>query len=284
MGNIKILTFGQRKKFLCPYTTPNILHRHSAWEFVIFEQGLSVNTVNGMNYDSVGCGDVFLLGPMHEHAIKFLTEPHRHWDIYVEDDDMQNLCAFMDERLYPLACKEKPIYFKLEPQLIASLVKEFEGLYVFNFLENAESDSADFSMRSVSRGIVCFLLSKYIESTLTLQTHTPDWFREFLQKLQKPEVFSQRLNKIISDYNYSYPQFMRLFKKYTGKTMIEYITELRMDYATELLVSTDKTETEIASLVGYDSFCFFINRFKTKFGTTPRKYKQQLLDQRARER
>lgn len=117
-----------------------------------------------------------------------------------------------------------------------------------------------------------------------MQTHTPSWFREFLQKLQKPEIFSQRLNKIISEYNYSYPQFMRLFKKYTGKTMIDYITELRMDYAADLLVSTDKTEMEVASFVGYDSFCFFINRFKSKFGVTPRKYKSRMLAQHPHDR
>ena len=274
-----IRTFGPRKNFLAHFNTPNPLHRHTSWEFIIFEQGLSVNIVNEKKYEPVGCGDVFFLGPMHIHGIQFLSEPHGHWDLYISDADLRQLCAFIDDGLYERACDPlNPICFKLNPQLLASLVKEFRNMSIFNSFENIIEKNMSTSLQAASRGLAGFLLSMYIESSFASEIHIPIWFQNFLQDLQKPEIFSQRLNKIISGYNYSYPQFIRLFKKYTGRKMIDYITELRMNYAAELLVSTDKTEIEIASLVGYDSFCFFINRFKAKFGITPRKYKIENLE------
>lgn len=268
----------KKNSILCPYTTPNFTHRHVKWEFVIFEQGLCVNTVNDLQYDSVSCGDIFLLGPMHLHAIRFLSEPHRHWDLYLSDAELKKQCDCLNEKLYEYACnKEKPLHFKLDPQQMTPLINEFEGLYILNSLKNPNETDAVSSISAIGRGIAGFLLAKYIESTLMRQIHPPLWFREILQNLRRPEIFSQRLNEIISVYNYSYPQFTRIFKKYTGKKMIDYVTELRMDYAAELLMTTDKTELEISSLVGYDSFCFFINRFKQKFGTTPRKYRHKIF-------
>lgn len=262
---------------LCPYTTPNFPHRHLEWEFVVFDQGLSVNTVNENDYSPVGSGDIFVLGPMHRHAIRFLSEPHKHWDLYMNDADFKRQCAVLDDALYEQACsRDNPIHFKLTSQQATSLIEDFENLDILNALRRAKDDPTP-SMSAIGRGLAGFLLAKYLESKLMLEIHTPQWFREFLYELRRPEVFSLRLNEIISGYNYSYPQFIRIFKKYTGKKMIEYVTELRMDYAADLLVSTDKTEMEIASLIGYDSFCFFLNRFKQKYGVTPRKYRQLLL-------
>ena len=66
--------------------------------------------------------------------------------------------------------------------------------------------------------------------------------------------------------------FHNLFKKYTGKTLREYIEEQRIKKSTELLVSTDMTLASIAYACGFSSQSYFSYAFKRKTNMTPREY------------
>lgn len=66
---------------------------------------------------------------------------------------------------------------------------------------------------------------------------------------------------------------MRLFKAKMDKSIIEYITDLRIDRAKELLVKTDQTIMKIADAVGYSNYSYFTRLFKKKIGLTPNKYR-----------
>ena len=66
--------------------------------------------------------------------------------------------------------------------------------------------------------------------------------------------------------------FHNLFKKYTGKTLREYIEEQRIKKSTELLVSTDMTLASIAYACGFSSQSYFSYAFKRKTDMTPREY------------
>ena len=46
--------------------------------------------------------------------------------------------------------------------------------------------------------------------------------------------------------NYSEYYFMKLFRQYTGKTLVEYINDFRMEKAKYLLTHSDAPVTEIA--------------------------------------
>lgn len=55
----------------------------------------------------------------------------------------------------------------------------------------------------------------------------------------------------------------------TGMTVGNYITELKIEKAQELLYSTDMSVSEIASAVGIPDFNYFSRVFKKKVGSTP---------------
>lgn len=82
------------------YTTPNPLHTHVKWEVLIFEKGVSRNIVNGVTFDNMTRGDVFVLGPNHPHIIEFVEEPHGHWDIYCTQEEMKTICCSFDGNFY----------------------------------------------------------------------------------------------------------------------------------------------------------------------------------------
>ncbi|UXR37938.1 AraC family transcriptional regulator [Staphylococcus simulans] len=68
----------------------------------------------------------------------------------------------------------------------------------------------------------------------------------------------------------------RIFKQEVGVTLKEYINNFRITRARELLVITDHSYTEIAQLVGYESYNSFYKVFKQKTGDTPSVYRENL--------
>lgn len=66
--------------------------------------------------------------------------------------------------------------------------------------------------------------------------------------------------------------FHKLFKATTGVTLREYIEEQRIKKAIDLLISTDKTLTQIAYECGFSSQAYFSCVFKRKMKLTPREY------------
>lgn len=66
--------------------------------------------------------------------------------------------------------------------------------------------------------------------------------------------------------------YSRLFKKYTGLSPIEYLTQLRVDRAKELLVISDYRLKGIAQSVGYGDEFYFSRIFKKVVGQSPREF------------
>ncbi|WP_028611551.1 response regulator transcription factor [Paenibacillus harenae] len=66
----------------------------------------------------------------------------------------------------------------------------------------------------------------------------------------------------------------QLFKKKLGKTFSEYVTELRIKEACELLMCTELSVEEIATNVGYIDYYYFNKVFKKQCGITPAKFRK----------
>ena len=67
--------------------------------------------------------------------------------------------------------------------------------------------------------------------------------------------------------------FCRCFRAVVHRSPIEYLNHYRIECASGLLLSTDKTIAEIAQLCGYNDSSFFIKQFRRYKNTTPRRYK-----------
>lgn len=76
----------------------------------------------------------------------------------------------------------------------------------------------------------------------------------------------------------------RIFRTNTGKTLIEYLTSLRIDKAKMLLLNTDIPVADVSDYVGIGSRQYFHAVFKKKTGLTPIEYRRthnkQLYDVR----
>ena len=63
--------------------------------------------------------------------------------------------------------------------------------------------------------------------------------------------------------------FADRFRTLVGQPPLQYVTEIRMQKATQLLESTDVPVKRIASLVGYESVSAFSSAYKRRFGCPP---------------
>lgn len=72
--------------------------------------------------------------------------------------------------------------------------------------------------------------------------------------------------------NFSQTYLCAFFKKNTGKTLNEYITEIRMEKAKELLKDCKLKLYEVANCLGYTDANYFSTLFKRYTGCTPTKF------------
>jgi len=68
---------------------------------------------------------------------------------------------------------------------------------------------------------------------------------------------------------------MRLFKKETGVSILEFITNERIGLAKELLLKTEFPVNKVADQVGYSNYSYFTKIFKRSTGLSPAAYRQK---------
>lgn len=68
-----------------------------------------------------------------------------------------------------------------------------------------------------------------------------------------------------------------VFKKETGQTLTEYVTEKRIRQAVSLLSSTNMQIQTVAEYCGITDLCYFTKIFKKVMGMTPTQYRNELL-------
>jgi len=80
-------------------------------------------------------------------------------------------------------------------------------------------------------------------------------------------------NQIAAEF-YLTPEYLaKLYKKKTGIPLKNYINEYRIEKAKELLLTSDKSISDVAEAVGFDNFSYFSTLFKKITGLSPKEFK-----------
>lgn len=82
------------------------------------------------------------------------------------------------------------------------------------------------------------------------------------------------LDSVSAILNLNASYFSSLFKRTFQVNFLDYLTELRMDAARELLRDPLRSTAEVASMVGYESANYFTRVFKKNVGMTPTDYRR----------
>ncbi|MEI7524053.1 MAG: AraC family transcriptional regulator [Mariniphaga sp.] len=105
--------------------------------------------------------------------------------------------------------------------------------------------------------------------------------KAIVQKIDKARVLiREQINENISpeviakELVMTYSWFRRLFRQYTGLAPAQYIAQLRLQRAKELLSTTLKSVKEIAVEMNYESVDYFSTQFKRQTKMTPTQYRR----------
>ncbi len=70
--------------------------------------------------------------------------------------------------------------------------------------------------------------------------------------------------------------FSHMFKNEVGQNYKDYVKQVRMNHALDLVLNTDYSINSIAEAVGYNNIRTFTDAFKQTYGLSPTKYKKSL--------
>jgi AraC-like DNA-binding protein len=88
------------------------------------------------------------------------------------------------------------------------------------------------------------------------------------------------LSEIASKTRFSEAAFCRYFKLRTQKTFVEFVNEIRIEYACKLLAEHDLNILEICYESGFKNLSNFNRQFRKFTNNNPKTYRQQLIQQK----
>lgn len=93
-------------------------------------------------------------------------------------------------------------------------------------------------------------------------------------KSEKDKYYSA--NEMANKVNLSRSYFSTCFKQVTGKSFNEYVREVKLNMAKELLETTDKSIFDISKEIGFTNEKYFSTLFKAHMGMSPSDYRKGL--------
>lgn len=85
-----------------------------------------------------------------------------------------------------------------------------------------------------------------------------------------------RFSDVLSESHMSKATFERHFKRHTGKTFTQFVTEVRLNFASRQLIETDLPVSEIALASGYNNLSHFNHQFKALHRHAPRAFRRRM--------
>ena len=118
------------------------------------------------------------------------------------------------------------------------------------------------------------------------QVHLISRTIDYVSEVEQSDSIVQRAKKYVHDHYkedisrteiaesvFLTPEYMaKMFKKETGISLKQYISDYRVSVAKELLSSPGARVSDVASEVGFDNFSYFSTVFKKTTGYTPNEY------------
>ncbi|HEY5583071.1 MAG TPA: response regulator [Ruminiclostridium sp.] len=132
------------------------------------------------------------------------------------------------------------------------------------------------------------------DNIVSIKEYFIDMLDSIMNYFQEGSENNRVINKIISilrrDYSkiitaddlakeiFLTPNYIRtIFKKYTGETILEYHTKVRMEKAAELIANRSQKIYDVSKLVGYENTSYFCALFSKYFGMTPNEYRKKII-------
>lgn len=260
------------------------LHCHAYYELSYVWSGERYEQYRG-NVHRVGSGSLFLMEPLVIHGNQNITPVHDMviqfsldflWMASASSSQKNNMILGLTKSAVPYI--EVP-----EDHKMIDILQELRLLCEQEADLVKESDpSAASILRGWQRNILVLRLLTILVDIGFLE------FRETAADLTQLFSLETLINRILAHpsdipdmreaslaVGMSYYSFSRFFKRTTGVSYHAYCNQLRLQYAENSLVHSNKSIAEIAREIGIDTASYFTRMFKQRYGISPMQFRQQ---------
>lgn len=264
---------------------PDILfHWHTEFE-INYVYGGSARYHIDYDYFNSQSGDIILIRPNAPHSIHPKEERGHETATLLFHLDMLG-ASHLDKTsmlyLQPLQTdifKCKP---RIQPQDPGYEEIKFALITIFELIEH---QPPYFELPLKSRLFELFYL--LYRHHYIIRKNTDDMYRKN-EKLRELIEFIQQhydeplsMEQLAEKMGYSKTHFMTVFKQHTGTSCLEFIIQVRLRAATDLLTNSLLPVVEIANHVGFNNLSNFNRQFKQYYHTTPSQFRKQLRKNKA---
>lgn len=260
-----------KKEFTYP------IHTHDVFELNFVEHASGVRRIVGDNSEIIGDYDLVLITSndlehvwmqntctsmdIHEITVQFLFN--------LSDDSLFSKNPFASIfRMLKMA--HRGLVFPMETIMkvynpLLELSSQKDGYTAFiHFLDILHTMSKCEGARTLAT-------TSYAKVNIGADSHRILKVKDYIDKNYMDEIKLKTLADIacMSD-----AAFSRFFKLHTGRTVSDYIIEIRLGYASRMLVDTNKTVADISFLCGYNNLSNFNRVFKRKKGCSPTEFRE----------
>lgn len=262
-----------RKGILSTY--PNyaaISHWHDDVEFISVISGQMRYSINGKQV---------LLTP--GEGI-FVNTRQLHYGFSKEHQECIFLCILMHPFLLCSSSyvEQKFVIPVLQNEDLSYLILHPDNGYERNILyvlkeiyEQAASDTFALKVQELFFKIWenLYFLSGHVEKKLLPRNHHLTILKDMIRFIGSHYTEKISLLDISQAGKVGKTSCCTIFQKYTNQTPISYLTEYRLKKSLELLLTTDKTISEICFEAGFSGASYFTETFKKSYGCTPGEYR-----------
>ncbi|MDD7214361.1 MAG: helix-turn-helix domain-containing protein [Clostridia bacterium] len=274
----KIVTI-HYQKLLKNYVFPK--EKHNFWELIYCDKNEVFVTVED-DKKLLKKGEVVFIAPNETHS--------------VECDNLSDANIF----IISFDCKSKTMnYFKgkrfIVPEdlrfLLASIMSEAKHTFVIpDFNPNLDKLVLRSDPNVGGAQVIKNNLEELLIKLIRFETAKPTSQEVFISKIEDSDALEDEIIKILennvysnvtldaisSALHYGKTTICKTFKKKTGKTIIGYYLEIKIEESKKL-IRENKSFSEISSALGFDSLPHFTKTFKRITTMTPREYKNSIL-------
>ena len=259
------MEIGMAYRFLNNRSILTEMHAHNYYEYFIITSGEICHIVNGKT-TLLRAGDAVFIRPddCHKYRIAEAGECDM-INVSFRTLHFDNAVRFFDSDLTARLLEGKePPKITLTPAQISSLKKKHTMLNV-----SPSKKSLVIQLKTLLIDVLMYFLTDYEQQNL----HSENFLLSVLAMMNTPENIEEGVPALVRISGFSHGHLCRLMKQEMGITPVKYVTNLRLQYAANLLTSTTKDILSISMELGFTSLSHFITIFKQKYGISPSKYR-----------
>lgn len=245
-------------------------HYHDFYELFIITKGSVVHKINGRK-ELLTEGTLVFIRPEDRHYYeKSESEVCELVNLAFPERAISGLFSYLGEGFMPerLLKAESPPYV-----LLTGSEKNFvlEKLEQLNILPRKNKEE----IKTKLRILLLEIFTRYFPlESLEKKSSIPDWLSSLCTMMQEKENFSRGLPVLQELSQRSSEHLCRVFKKYFSITPTEFINDLRLNYAANVLSSTDLEIIDISSRAGFENLSHFYHLFKEKYNVSPGEFRK----------